>query len=62
LTADVVENLGGSLIVHARTSAGGEISVELRNTKVHPGESFAIGLQPSKAHFFDAEGDRLTGE
>ncbi len=58
-TVEVVENLGGNSIIHARLSDGQFILSEMRGVQ-RPGSGETIGLAlPAMRYFFDANGQRL---
>ncbi|MDR3472129.1 MAG: sn-glycerol-3-phosphate ABC transporter ATP-binding protein UgpC [Devosia sp.] len=60
LSVDVVENLGGVSIVHARTSRGEPIIVEQRGLqRSRAGETLQVQFLPDEVKVFDESGKRV---
>ena len=55
--AELIEPMGAETLIHARTSAGGEIRVVIpREMKVKIGEAMHLRPDPKQTHFFGEDG------
>ncbi|KRA99798.1 hypothetical protein ASD83_04675 [Devosia sp. Root685] len=60
ITADVIENLGGTRYLYGTTKSGEALIVEAREqTGITSGDQVSVGLRTERALFFESSGQRL---
>jgi ABC-type sugar transport system ATPase subunit len=58
-TVQLVEPIGAAQIVHVRANETRVLAVAAPQLVFRPGDEAAIGAEPDRLHFFDADGRRL---
>ena len=62
LTAEVefVENLGGTVLIHAPSHAVGPVVIEAKKGEVQHGQTVTVGLEARCTHLFDSNGMAIS--